>query len=815
MSSIKTTEKEGDVSIGRHVGIGGNANVQGSVVVHMNMKVEGWLDAKNIKGSNKGIFTTVEKLREAFPRPHDGWWAIVGKSLPSPIYVGDGGEWVATGESGGNPMIEDTSGALQQAIDDAKNKANEAKKVIENMVKELPIAQEAGDSTTKVMSQAAVTQNIKKALSEALERKVLTKVGEISPVTSFNQIYDNKGVGSTYQQWGSQTFEIPSGIKRIYGKGSGYLFTTERYLSPIVFLDERHNYISSMVLPTATLTTGIGIIVPFDISNVPEKARFVELTKNQKVEISTYSISFEYEKEGLEDRVLKMEQVGSSFASGENTKEVSVVNKIVDIATDKVVREKQIAGGGLLQDLKEAVFESETISNIQDVPYSVGFINKSGEHKIHNNWRISQFFSTKEWTIVSAKLFPNSIIIQIAFYDDTYTFISGISKTENPSYFTHSDIVIPSNAKYFRFCWTKDNGGFEENRIILQKNIGIKAIVEENKEDIKTIKQTLGLKDGVVDINWCGLFSNVLFIGDSVTGGDTREPLVESGTHNMDYRPYSYPMRIRQLSPTWDVTNAGYSGISSSGWYGRLESKAAQIKNADLIIIELGWNDRLTGDLNTDVVPFGDEYDRYATTAIGYYCKIVAKSKAYNPNAFIILVASAGWKSQREGLQDKVKNVSQLFGVPFIDMNENKYFDITPDGGDTCHFTAQGYYKKAVYMYHAISDCIGANMNEVRKKLYARLQSNRSYTVTGTVTDGTTPLANATITITSQNSRKEYSAQTQSNGAFSIKAPNGNYAIGITGYTLSKTSLNLSDGGDKDYSRESVSLGTITAIRNN
>ena len=676
------------------------------------------------------------------------------------------------------------------------------------------IAQEAGDSATKVMSQAAVTQNIKKALSEALDTKVLTKVGEISPVTSFNNIYDNKGVGNTYSQWGSQTFEIPSGIKRIYGKGSGFLFTAERYLSPIVFLDERHNYISSVVLPTATLGIGNNLIVPFDISNVPTNARFVELSKNTGVKISTYSISFEYEKEGFEDRLLKIEQVGSSFASGENTKEVSVVNKIVDIATDKVAREKQIAGGGLLQDLKESVYESETISNIQDVPYSVGFINKSGELVPDSNWRTSQFLTSKEWAIISAKLFPNNLTNQIAFYDDAYNFISGISKAANPSYFTNGDIVTPSNAKYFRFCWTKDNGGFEENRILLQRNVGIRKIVEENKENIKTIKQAIGLKDGVVDINWCGLFSNVLFIGDSVTGGDTREPLIESGTHNMDYRPYSYPMRIKQLSPMWDVTNAGYSGISSSGWYGRLESKTAQVKNADLIIIELGWNDRLTGDLNTDVVPFGDDYDRYATTAIGYYCKIVAKSKAYNPNAFIILVASAGWKSQRKGLQDKVKNVSQLFGVPFIDMNENKYFDITPDGGDTCHFTVQGYYKKAVYMYHAISDCIGANMNEVRKKLYARLQSNRSYTVTGTITtDGTTPLANVTITIISQNSRKEYSAQSQSDGTFSIKAPNGNYAIVITGYTLSKTSLNLSDGGDKDYSRESVSLGTITAIR--
>ena len=541
---------------------------------------------------------------------------------------------------------------MEKAVDAVKEKLNASKQAIEQAVAALPIAQEAGDSTTKVMSQAAVTQNIKKALSEALDTKVLTKVGEISSITSFNPIYDNKGVAFTYQEWSSQSFEVPNGIKRIYGKGMCYLFSKDRYLSPIVFLDEQRKYISSMALPTATLELSKGINVPFDISDVPESARFIELSINISG-ASACSISFEYEKRGLEDRVLKMEQVGS-----------------------------------------------------------------------------------------------------------------------------------------------------------------IKAIVEENKEDIKTIKQTLGLKDGVVDINWCGLFSNVLFIGDSVTGGDTREPLVESGTHNMDYRPYSYPTRIKQLSPMWETINEGYSGISSSGWYDRLEGNSSKIKNADLIIIELGWNDGLTGDLNTDVVPFGDDYDRYATTAIGYYCKIVAKAKAYNPNAFIILVASAGWKSRKEGLQDKVKDVSRLFDIPFIDMNENKYFDITPDGGDVCHFTVQGYYKKAVYMYHAISDCIGANMNEVRKKLYARLQSNRSYTVTGTVTtDGTTPLANATITITSQNSRKEYSAQSQSDGTFSIKAPNGNYAIGITGYTLSKTSLNLSDGGDKDYSRESVSLGTITATK--
>lgn len=106
MSSIKATQIDGDVSVGRNIAVGGKATVQGSTQIKGNLKVEGWLDAKNIKGANKGIFTTIKKLREAYPLPHDGWWAIVGRTLPGPIYIGDGGEWVATGEEGGNPTID-------------------------------------------------------------------------------------------------------------------------------------------------------------------------------------------------------------------------------------------------------------------------------------------------------------------------------------------------------------------------------------------------------------------------------------------------------------------------------------------------------------------------------------------------------------------------------------------------------------------------------------------------------------------------------------------------------------------------------------
>ena len=119
MSSIKTTQIDGDVSVGRNVAIGGKATIQGSSHFKGSVKVEGWLDAKNIKGANKGIFTTVEKLKAAYPLPHDGWWAIVGSTLPGPIYVGDGGEWVATGETGGNPTID--SEQYNEAVAELQN----------------------------------------------------------------------------------------------------------------------------------------------------------------------------------------------------------------------------------------------------------------------------------------------------------------------------------------------------------------------------------------------------------------------------------------------------------------------------------------------------------------------------------------------------------------------------------------------------------------------------------------------------------------------------------------------------------------------
>lgn len=109
MSQIKNHEIEGNAAIGRHAAVGGNATIQGNATVKKNLKVEGWLEAKNIKGANKGLFASLTHLSQAYPQPHDGWFAGVpaseqdisdlgltaqaGKALYR-MYVGIGGEWV-------------------------------------------------------------------------------------------------------------------------------------------------------------------------------------------------------------------------------------------------------------------------------------------------------------------------------------------------------------------------------------------------------------------------------------------------------------------------------------------------------------------------------------------------------------------------------------------------------------------------------------------------------------------------------------------------------------------------------------------------
>lgn len=126
MSDYKeTTYIEGDVSIGEDVHIGGNVTQQGDSLIKGNVRIKGWLEAENIKDSNKGFYLTKEQLKTAYPEPRNGWWAVVGESLPGSIYAVVNGEWTDTGKQGGGANFIDMTNLCNEMLNDISTLLND------------------------------------------------------------------------------------------------------------------------------------------------------------------------------------------------------------------------------------------------------------------------------------------------------------------------------------------------------------------------------------------------------------------------------------------------------------------------------------------------------------------------------------------------------------------------------------------------------------------------------------------------------------------------------------------------------------------
>ncbi len=97
-----------NVTATKDVAVGRNMSVQGNSTFAHNVRIDGILDAPNLRGACKGLFGSVEELQEAYPAPRAGWFALVGDTLPASVYRARLGRWVATGEQGGEFRIDFT-----------------------------------------------------------------------------------------------------------------------------------------------------------------------------------------------------------------------------------------------------------------------------------------------------------------------------------------------------------------------------------------------------------------------------------------------------------------------------------------------------------------------------------------------------------------------------------------------------------------------------------------------------------------------------------------------------------------------------------
>lgn len=89
-----------------------NLEINGNSLVKGNMKIEGMLEAPNLRGFLKGLYATESDLLKSIPSPRGGWAALVGTTLPADLYVVEDGVWVNTGRKAGSPVVTGSDHSL-------------------------------------------------------------------------------------------------------------------------------------------------------------------------------------------------------------------------------------------------------------------------------------------------------------------------------------------------------------------------------------------------------------------------------------------------------------------------------------------------------------------------------------------------------------------------------------------------------------------------------------------------------------------------------------------------------------------------------
>ena len=104
--TVETTTKrvhkfDGEVDINEELHVGSDAVFNGDV------RIKGTAYISRVKQPNMGLFASLQALQNTYPKPSVGMWAMVGDSIPAPIYRCEKeGEWKETGSLGGVAPVE-------------------------------------------------------------------------------------------------------------------------------------------------------------------------------------------------------------------------------------------------------------------------------------------------------------------------------------------------------------------------------------------------------------------------------------------------------------------------------------------------------------------------------------------------------------------------------------------------------------------------------------------------------------------------------------------------------------------------------------
>ena len=171
----KNTAIQGDLSVSVGISVGGNSNTKGDATIEHNLKVKGWITARNIIGPLKGLFSSEETLNSSYPKPENGWFALVGNRLPARLYRVENKEWKDTGEQ---------SGEIEPYLDDLENGVSENRTAITKLQEDKQENLTFDNVPTSGSNNPVTSNGIKQALNSQKSEVDAAKDSALSAISN-------------------------------------------------------------------------------------------------------------------------------------------------------------------------------------------------------------------------------------------------------------------------------------------------------------------------------------------------------------------------------------------------------------------------------------------------------------------------------------------------------------------------------------------------------------------------------------------------------------------------------------------------------
>lgn len=193
------------------------------------------------------------------------------------------------------------------------------------------------------------------------------------------------------------------------------------------------------------------------------------------------------------------------------------------------------------------------------------------------------------------------------------------------------------------------------------------------------------------------LIDKVLMIGDSTTRGLVSDyPYLRKNNGRWSSAAYLHKMN------GWEIQNDGQNSWVAKDWITNAYTPGSY-GDFQLATVEFGYNDgTIPNTIGTDVAPF-DDYNDYADTPCGNYCKLIAILQAENPYMIIMPIIQAHINYTTK---NTIIAICEYFGINYIDLtvtdlNDSRYHgyysaqDQSSGTLDVVHFNILGYSRKA------------------------------------------------------------------------------------------------------------------------